>query len=122
MSIDNQAAAEAWVTTLFAAIDNRRWDDLEALASDQVCYERPGYDALVGKAAFMHFYQHVRIIKSGKHTVDGVIWRDDAIVYHGSFVGESHSGEALSVAFCDVCELDGNLLRTRKTYFYTPAV
>lgn len=115
-------SATVWVSQLFDAIDGNDWSALVDMVSEDVCYERPGYDALQGKSAFMHFYEQVRMISSGKHTVNHVFVDGHHIIYSGSFQGQLRDGTSCQVEFCDVCQLDGDLLKHRKTFFYVPAV
>lgn len=111
-----------WIDRLFRNIDGGDWASLNIMLSDDVVYERPGYSPLVGRDAVMNFYEKVRIIKSGRHSVHDVISDQDKMSYHGHFAGTSKAGELLDVGFCDVCEVQNNLLKHRKTFFYTPSV
>lgn len=112
----------AWTQRLFDAIDGRDWPALEAMLDPDVVYERPGYDPLIGVKDVMHFYRDVRIIVSGRHHLQGVLKGAEVLNYHGHFTGTSRWGDPLDVAFCDVCRLNGELLRHRRTFFYVPAV
>lgn len=115
-------SGHAWVSRLFQAIDGCDWDALEAMLDPSVVYERPGYAPFEGAAALLHFYRHTRIIASGRHDVHGVLEDGDMLTNFGCFEGVSHDGGLLDVSFCDVCWLNGDLLRRRRTFFFVPAV
>ncbi|MEP1536567.1 MAG: nuclear transport factor 2 family protein [Paracoccaceae bacterium] len=111
-----------WIERLFRNIDGRDWSSLNVMLADDVVYERPGYAPLVGRDSVMNFYEEVRIIKTGQHTVHDVLANENKLSYYGHFAGTSKAGESLDVGFCDVCDVRDNLLKHRKTFFYVPAV
>ena len=115
-------ASHPWVDALFAAIDGQDWSALQAMLDPGATYERPGYAPLVGAHEIIRFYRHVRIIRSGKHEVHGVIDGCNMLNYYGRFQGEAKDGTPLDVSFCDVCQLRGGLLCHRRTFFHVPAI
>lgn len=108
--------------SLFSAIDERRWDDLQAMLASDIVYERPGYQPLRGSSEVMSFYRHERIIAKGRHVLADITASDGRISCHGHFTGLSKSNTPLEVAFCDFYILHGCKLAFRKTFFYIPAV
>jgi uncharacterized protein len=116
------APGSRWADRLFAAIDGRDWRALEALLDPNATYERPGYAPLVGAEEIMYFYRHVRIIRSGRHEVHGVIEGRNMLNHYGRFQGLAKDGTPLDVLFCDVCQVSSGLLRHRRTFFYVPAI
>lgn len=119
---ENTPPNRPWIDHFFQAIDSGNWDSLSELLADEVIYERPGYSPLVGKKVVLDFYKNIRIIKTGTHVVKEFIGSDAMLCYHGSFTGESHSGDQLSVDFCDFCNIKDGLLCYRKTFFYTASI
>lgn len=116
------APGHPWVDRLFEAIDGRDWTALESMLDPTATYARPGYAPLVGAEQVMHFYRHVRIIRSGKHEVHGVIQGLNMLNYYGRFQGVAKDGRPLDVSFCDVCQINGGLLQHRRTFFFVPAI
>ena len=114
--------ADKFVLDLFESIDRQDWERLEAQLHDNVTYERPGYEPLIGKSAVMQFYHERRIILQGVHKVEQVVTKPPHIACWGSFVGRSKRGDDLSVRFADVYQVLEGRLWFRRTYFDSPAV
>ncbi|WP_229006496.1 nuclear transport factor 2 family protein [Roseibium aggregatum] len=115
-------AADHLVQKLFDCIDRKDWDGLAQHLHDDVTYERPGYEALVGKDAVLDFYNERRIIAAGVHSVEQVVAAHPHIACWGSFSGRSKEGDALKVRFADVYQLQNGQVWYRKTFFDSPAV
>jgi ketosteroid isomerase-like protein len=107
---------------LFATIDARRWKDLLKFFTDDVVYERPGYDALIGLSALEHFYREIRIVAAGEHRIEHIVASTNAAACWGRFVGAAHDGRALDERFADTYDLHNGRVARRTTYFFRPAI
>lgn len=110
------------VHDMFRIIDGREFDRLGEVCHEDVVYERPGYEPIVGLEALLHFYREVRIIASGRHHLEAVVLDDEHGACWGRFEGLHRNGTDLGVEFADTYVLDGGKVRRRKTFFYKPAV
>lgn len=115
-------SASTLVTTLFDIIDGARWDELATVFTEDCVYNRPGYDPLVGLTRLDHFYQHERIIKSGRHEVLHAVGELGAAACWGRFTGVSRTGDPLDEQFADTYLVQGDKIVLRQTYFFRPAV
>jgi ketosteroid isomerase-like protein len=106
----------------FEAVDANDVAGLLRAFHDDAVYERPGYAAIEGMAALRHFYEQVRVIAGGKHTVEGIIVQGDRAAAWGSFEGTSRTGEPLAERWADVYQFEGALIRYRRSHFYRPAI
>jgi ketosteroid isomerase-like protein len=107
---------------VYRTIDACDWPALEALLHPEVVYERPGYDPLVGRERVMRFYREERIVASGRHEIIGIVREDGVAACWGHMRGTLRDGSAAEVQFADVYSLDAGQVRTRRSYFFTPAV
>lgn len=110
------------ITRMFAAIDSRNWDDLADLLHSEIVYDRPGFDAFLGRDRVMRFYMHERIIIDGYHTIDGVIVEGERVAAWGWIEAVRDDGEPLTLGFSDVYLFEVGKIRTRRSHFYVPAV
>ncbi len=85
-------------------------------------YERPGYEPLVGYERVKKFYREERVIASGTHFLEGVVVNDDSGACWGRFVGVHKNGSAIDERFADAYTFENGKIRTRKSYFFRPAV
>lgn len=111
-----------WVSLFFNAVDNRNWKELELMLDENIVYERPGYEPMVGRQDVMTFYTQKRIISSGRHNIKNILINDNIIVCNGSFSGESNQSLKLDVEFCDIYFFNGVSLFYRKTFFHVPCI
>lgn len=111
-----------FVEAMFAAIDGRTFDDLPRFFDDAMTYERPGYEPLVGIDEILHFYRNVRVIASGNHRLEEVVWEDGRAACWGRFVGQHKNGSAIDERFADVYTFADGKIATRRSYFFRPAV
>ncbi|GAA1118122.1 MULTISPECIES: nuclear transport factor 2 family protein [Kitasatospora] len=111
-----------FVTRLFEVIDGRRWDELPTLFAEDCTYHRPGYEAISGLDAVLRFYREERIISDGRHEIEHVAESDSSVACWGRFRGVGKDGRQLDERFSDLYFLDGRKIRTRRTYFYRPAI
>jgi len=110
------------VEQLFRSIDARQWDSLPLFFAPEVTYERPGYEPLVGLEQLLHFYRKVRVIASGQHILEQVVFDDEHAACWGRFVGVHKDGSAIDERFADVYTLADGKIATRRSYFFRPAV
>lgn len=110
------------VKRLFEYVDSRDWDGLSNAFCDDVVYERPGYAPLVGLASVLHFYREVRVILSGRHELENVVVDDGCGACWGRFVGTHRNGSGLCERFADVYTFERGKIKTRKSYFFRPAI
>lgn len=122
MTIEAAPPREALVVRMFQAIDECEWDRLPELFAEDCVYERPGYEPIVGISNLLHFYRHERIIGRGRHDLTHVVQGADVCACWGTFRGFSRTQEPLEEQFADGYELAGGRIRSRKTFFYRPAI
>ncbi len=107
---------------LFEIVDARRWDDLDQVFHPEITYERPGYEPLVGFAAVSDFYRNRRVIARGGHAVEGMAVEANRGACWGRFVGARHDGTPIDERWADVYTFAAGRIRTRRSYFFRPAV
>lgn len=110
------------VERLFEVVDSQQWDRLADVFHPNAVYERPGYKPLVGRDAVIDFYRNIRIISSGQHQLADCIEEGNVAACHGRFTGLSRTGEELDEQFADFYSFEDDLIRTRKSYFFRPAI
>jgi len=111
-----------FVRKVFQTIDSRDWDGLQRVFCENMTYERPGYEPLVGYERVKKFYREERVIASGTHFLEGVVVNDDSGACWGRFVGVHKNGSAIDERFADAYTFENGKIRTRKSYFFRPAV
>jgi ketosteroid isomerase-like protein len=87
-----------------------------------IIYERPGYEPLVGLPAVIDFYRRDRIVASGRHAVERVLYDNDDVTCWGSFSGLAKDGRELNVRFADVYRLRDGRISFRRTFFDSPSI
>jgi len=110
------------VKRLFESVDSRDWDGLCDAFCDDVVYERPGYAPLVGLDRVLQFYREERVIASGRHELEHVVGDEGSGACWGRFVGIHKNGSGLSERFADVYTFERGKIKTRKSYFFRPAI
>ena len=115
-------ARSARLRRMFESIDGSDWAALSDLLHPQVVYERPGYDPLVGLERVLRFYREERLVASGSHRVDGVLVDGDQASSWGRMRGTMRDGSAADVQFAEVYGFADGRIRTRRSYFFRPAV
>jgi branched-chain amino acid aminotransferase len=111
-----------FVRVLFQTIDSRDWENLDRVFSEDIVYERPGYPPLVGFKRVEKFYREERVIASGTHILEGAVVNDNAGASWGRFVGMHKNGSAIDERFADAYTFCKGKIKTRKSYFFRPAV
>lgn len=112
----------ALIRELFDRIDARDWSGLAQVLDPEIVYERPGYEAFRGIDRLLHFYEHERVIEHGEHMLTAVVMDGDHGACWGRFRGVSRTGETLDEAFADVYRFSDGKIRTRRSFFYRPAI
>jgi ketosteroid isomerase-like protein len=112
----------AKLSDLYQTIDACDWDALEGMLHADVVYERPGYDPLVGRERVLRFYREERLVASGRHEVYGVLHDGDRAACWGRMRGTLRDGSPADVQFSDVYSFQAGKIRTRRSYFFSPAV
>ena len=110
------------IIDLFRRVDGRNWNDLQESFSEEVVYERPGYEPLVGRERVMRFYREERVIAGGDHLLQQIVVDGESAACWGRFVGVHKNGSPIDEGFADVYTFDGDRIKTRRSYFYRPAV
>ncbi|MBB6118425.1 nuclear transport factor 2 family protein [Nocardiopsis algeriensis] len=115
---------DARAREVYARVDGGDIGGLLELFSDDVVYERPGYQPIVGRTSFERFYREARVIREGVHTPDSVVVGEDGrVAVQGSFAGVLKDGTSVSLRYADFFTSgpDGRF-RRRDTYFFSPMV
>ena len=117
------ARPELIVTRMFDAIDRSDWSLFGRIFCDDVIYNRPGYAEIHGLGFLISFYRNERIIASGRHDLERVIVGESGdIASWGRFAGVTRQGSSVEEMFSEVYCVAGGKIRTRRTFFYRPAV
>lgn len=106
----------------YEAVDSGDTHRVLSMFRPDAVYRRGGYAPIEGAAELRDFYDNVRIIDSGEHTVHSVICEGSRAAVRGRFDGVSRGGEQLAVEWADFFDYDGDLIRERTTYFFTAGV
>ncbi|MEM7581412.1 MAG: nuclear transport factor 2 family protein [Cyanobacteria bacterium P01_A01_bin.80] len=118
----NITANEKLIVSLFDAIDGRDWKSLVNKFHEDIIYERPGYKILIGIDRLLHFYQYDRIIASGKHHIEHIVATENYGSCWGQFIGVHKNESEINERFADVYSFEKNKLKTRRSYFFRPAI
>jgi ketosteroid isomerase-like protein len=110
------------ITELFQAIDTSNWEELNRLFHAEVVYERPGYEPFSGVERLLQFYKHERVLASGQHSLECIVTDENHAACWGRFVGLKKDGTPVNERFSDVYTFEDGRIRTRRSYFFRPAV
>ena len=110
------------IRDLYRTIDAGDWTALADFFHPDIVYERPGYAPLVGLERVLRFYREERVVASGEHQVEGVLHELDRAACWGRMRGTLRDGAPTEVRFADVYSLEEDKIRTRCSYFFSPAV
>jgi ketosteroid isomerase-like protein len=108
--------------SLFDAIDSSDLKLLVKYFDKDIIYQRPGYQDLIGIDRLLNFYQYDRVIASGKHLIEHIVVTEDYGSCWGQFVGVHKNGSQLNEGFADVYFFENNKIKTRRSYFFRPAI
>lgn len=111
-----------FIRNMFRTIDSRDWDGLYVAFGEDMVYERPGYEQLVGYERVKRFYRDERAILSGKHLIEGIVLDDDSGACWGRLIGKHKNGTAVDERFADAYTFEDGKIKTRRSYFFRPAV
>jgi len=113
-----------FVVDLFRRIDARDFDSLHQSFCPDAVYERPGYEPLVGLERLLHFYREERVIAAGEHRLEHIVIDEDAgaAACWGRFVGVHKNGSPIDERFADAYTLEDGRIKTRRSFFFRPAV
>lgn len=110
------------VHNMFSIIDCRAFERLHEVFHPEVVYQRPGFPDIQGITELIHFYQQVRIVKDGVHTIRNLVCEGENLVCIGEFSGVSAEGKSLATRFSDVYGLKNGKIALRETYFFKPYI
>jgi uncharacterized protein len=110
------------IVNLFRAIDSSNWDAIAGVFHPEIVYERPGYAAFKGLERLLYFYQHERVLASGTHNLERIVYDGDAAACWGRFVGKKKDDSDVDELFADVYTFEDGKIRHRRSYFFRAAV
>lgn len=96
-------------------VDAGNYDELVALFTDDVVYERPGQERIEGRDALRRFYEEGRPLSNGDHELHSVVGDGGTVAVRGAFRGEQ-DGEAVELGFADFHEFEGEEIARRYTF------
>ena len=110
------------IKTMFDIIDEQDWHKLNQVFSMDCVYHRPGFSVLIGLHSIIQFYQSVRSIQRGTHTLTLLLEEGSHVCANGEFSGLLKTGEPTHVEFSDIYELKDGLIASRRTFFFAPLI
>ena len=99
----------------YELVDDGAYEELVALFSEDVLYERPGQKRIEGEAALREFYETGRPLSNGEHELHSVVSDGDTVAVRGTFRGEQ-AGERVEIGFADFHEFEAGEIVRRDTY------
>jgi hypothetical protein len=111
-----------FVRALFQTIDSKEWDSLQRFFCEDMIYDRPGYEPLVGYERVKQYYRQERVIASGTHFLEGVVTNDDRGACWGRLIGTHKNGSEIDEKFADAYTFVNGKISRRRSYFFRPAV
>ncbi|MCF4970660.1 nuclear transport factor 2 family protein [Nostoc sp. CMAA1605] len=122
ITLSNVADQKELIVSLFSAVDSSDWNFLKNCFDENIIYERPGYQPFVGLDKLLRFYQYERIIASGKHHIEYIAIDNNYGACWGNFIGIHKNGSKINERFADVYSFENGKFKTRRSYFFRPAV
>jgi branched-chain amino acid aminotransferase len=110
------------IVELYRAVDSSDWDGLMRSFHADIVYERPGYQPFSGIDRVLQFYQKERVLASGQHHLEQMVLDEEKGACWGRFIGFKKDGSPVDELFADVYTFEGGKIRTRRSYFFRPAV
>jgi ketosteroid isomerase-like protein len=109
-------STESTVRAYYRHVDDEELEELFALFSESIVYERPGHGEIRGMGEFRRFYLEERSLTAGTHTVDDVVTDENTAAVRGTFEG-LQDGSRVEFGFADflVFDADGQITR-RQTF------
>ncbi|WP_224332345.1 nuclear transport factor 2 family protein [Haloprofundus halobius] len=111
----SDADPNAVVREYYDLVDAGQYDDLVALFSEGVRYERPGQEAIEGRDALLAFYEKGRPLEDGSHEVHDVVVDGDTAAVRGTFTGRQN-GDDVTFGFADFHVFEGGEIARRYTF------
>ena len=113
---------KALILEYFRAVDEHDISALLAVFHADITYERPGYPPFVGLERLYQFYTAERVIALGQHFLEEIVVEGQAGACWGRFIGAKHDGSPVDIKFVDTYTFEDGKIKTRKTFFFQPAV
>jgi RimJ/RimL family protein N-acetyltransferase len=107
------AQARAFAQTLLSAIDAADWDGVTNCFTPDAVYTPPAGPACRGRPAIRTYYESVRPIATGVHTLQDVMHSPARIVARGIFNGTTRQGITVAMDFVDTLEVTAGLISNR---------
>jgi ketosteroid isomerase-like protein len=117
-----EGVQETQIREMFRKVDGSEWGALPEFFHADIVYERPGYSPLVGLERVLRFYREERVIACGKHSIDRVVVGDGAGACWGRLEGTLKDGSPTDERFADVYLFEGGKIRSRRSFFFRPAI
>lgn len=99
----------------YELVDDGAHDELVALFSEDVVYERPGQERIEGREALREFYDAGRPLSDGQHELHDVVSDGDTVAVRGSYRGQQE-GEPVELGFADFHEFEAGEITRRYTF------
>jgi uncharacterized protein len=103
------------VEEYYEAVDDECYDDLVALFSEDVRYERPGQGAITGREKLREFYLEGRPLEDGRHEIHDIVVEGATAAVRGSFSGRQRGG-SVEFGFADFHEFEDEKIARRYTF------
>ena len=110
------------IVNLFGAIDSSDWAKLAQIIHPEIVYERPGYEPFQNMDRVLQFYRNERVLASGSHRLEAIVHEGDHAACWGRFVGKKKDGSSVDELFADCYTFEDGRIRTRRSFFFRPAV
>ena len=110
-----QNSPEEVVRTYYDVVDAEQYDELVALFAEDIRYERPGQEPLVGRESLRQFYLEDRPLDDGAHEIHSVVGDGETVAVRGTFSGVQN-GETVEFDFADFHEFEGETIKRRYTF------
>ena len=110
------------IRRLFVIIDTRKWGSLDEIFTPDLEYHRPGYPRIDGIGDLRSFYEEIRPISAGNHSLCDIMTDAARGCCRGHFSGLGKSGEIISEDFAEWYEFSDSAIAVRRTFFFRPAV
>lgn len=107
---------------LYSTVDAGNFASMRSFYTEDILYERPGYEPVRGIEQLINFYTSVRMIESGHHRLTRVSGCDREWFCEGVFEGRLKNGSTVGASFVDSMVLEEDRIAERRTYFYSPLV
>ena len=115
--MQDEKFATGMVEALLTAIDHKDWDSLAKLLCEDSVYEVHGFTPYRGKKEILDYYENIRPIQTGVHTIESIYQGEDAVVCCGVFVGTKKDGSRVDIRFADELKFDNYKISQRQVYF-----